>query len=443
MSIEVFLFIVVGALAVAAAAAMLVTDNAVYSALFLILNFGCVAFLYLMLDASFLAMVQIAVYAGAIMVLFLFVIMLLGAERDPEGDNKSFNWLAPTALGLSLALVIAVSMALFAGEIDEQPVPEDAPQLRVVHTAPRFLERGDIYLNGELFAPDVEFGEATTFTTMEPGEYSIAIDGDHPQLTQPFPLGNFTLEAGDTRTLVLYGASTVFGGGDSGTPEVGLPLLLDVSDDLSQAAPDEGRVTIVNAYTGVEAVDLVDAGSDFNIDDGEEAEVVVAGIANGEALPPQVFREGSPDWVFTVADDTDQILARLRDYEIEGETEQLLILAQRQPTAGGDEGVPFALPLVMGTNPAFGSPEAIGQSLFIDYVLPFQLVAMLLLAAMVGVIVLTQRAGLKPKPGRPLRRKVSRPLTSVISSQTGHDVMQPSQKQLEAPDGEQPEPAGD
>jgi hypothetical protein len=71
---------------------------------------------------------------------------------------------------------------------------------------------------------------------------------------------------------------------------------------------------------------------------------------------------------------------------------------------------------------------------------------MLLLAAMVGAIVLTQRGEIKPKPGRPTRRKVSRPLTSVIASQTGHDVTEePSRPQLGSPqeDAEQPEPAGD
>ena len=96
------------------------------------------------------------------------------------------------------------------------------------------------------------------------------------------------------------------------------------------------------------------------------------------------------------------------------------------------------------TNPALGSPKSIGQSLFVKYVLPFQTVALLLLAAMVGAIVLTQRGEIKPKPGRPTRRKVSRPLTSVIASQTGQDVTVDVYPQLEPPDSsEHPEPSGD
>ncbi|MEW5985700.1 MAG: NADH-quinone oxidoreductase subunit J [Chloroflexota bacterium] len=75
------LFIILATIALASALGMLLNRNAVHSALFLILNMVTLAVLYLVLNAPFIAMVQITVYAGAIMVLFLFVIMLLGAER--------------------------------------------------------------------------------------------------------------------------------------------------------------------------------------------------------------------------------------------------------------------------------------------------------------------------------------------------------------------------
>jgi NADH-quinone oxidoreductase subunit J len=73
-------FIILAAVAVAAALGMLLSRNAVHSALYLVLNFMTVAVFYLVLNAPFIAMVQIIVYAGAIVVLFLFVIMLLGAD---------------------------------------------------------------------------------------------------------------------------------------------------------------------------------------------------------------------------------------------------------------------------------------------------------------------------------------------------------------------------
>jgi hypothetical protein len=79
---------------VGTAIGMVASRNAVYSALFLVLNFATVALLYLMLGAPFIALVQITVYAGSIMVLFIFVIMLLGAERlgvshPPRGQQHA------------------------------------------------------------------------------------------------------------------------------------------------------------------------------------------------------------------------------------------------------------------------------------------------------------------------------------------------------------------
>ena len=72
------IFAVLAAVAVASGLAMMLSQNAVYSALFLVINFTVVAVLFLILGAPFIAMLQITVYAGAIMVLFIFVIMLLG-----------------------------------------------------------------------------------------------------------------------------------------------------------------------------------------------------------------------------------------------------------------------------------------------------------------------------------------------------------------------------
>jgi NADH-quinone oxidoreductase subunit J len=80
MNSDLIVFLILSLIAVAAALGMVFSKNAVYSALFLVLNFVTVAIFYLLLGAPFIAMSQITVYAGAIMVLFLFVIMLLGAE---------------------------------------------------------------------------------------------------------------------------------------------------------------------------------------------------------------------------------------------------------------------------------------------------------------------------------------------------------------------------
>ena len=103
------LFFVLATIAIASGLGMLTSRNAVHSALFLVLNFATIAVFYIVLNAPFIGMVQVTVYAGAIMVLFLFVIMLLGAERlaGITGEDKWQRYLAGL-LGAILVVVFAV-----------------------------------------------------------------------------------------------------------------------------------------------------------------------------------------------------------------------------------------------------------------------------------------------------------------------------------------------
>lgn len=112
MSSELILFIPLAILAILSAVAMLFSTNAVYAALFLILNFASVAIFYLILSAPFIALAQVTVYAGAIMVLFLFVIMLLNAERT--GRTPAAWWLQPLALVLGLILLVEALYFVFS-----------------------------------------------------------------------------------------------------------------------------------------------------------------------------------------------------------------------------------------------------------------------------------------------------------------------------------------
>lgn len=112
MNSDLIVFLVLSLVAIATALGMLFSRNAVYSALFLVLNFVTVAIFYLLLGAPFIAMSQITVYAGAIMVLFLFVIMLLGAENlAPTSD---LPWQKPLARLLSVILVGETIYLLFS-----------------------------------------------------------------------------------------------------------------------------------------------------------------------------------------------------------------------------------------------------------------------------------------------------------------------------------------
>jgi NADH-quinone oxidoreductase subunit J len=103
MTQDLVLFLILASFAILTAISMLVSKNAVHAALFLVLNFFTAAVLYLLLDAPFIAMVQVTVYAGAIMVLFLFVIMLLGAEQ--AGQGESIRWQIPAAIIFGVGLI--------------------------------------------------------------------------------------------------------------------------------------------------------------------------------------------------------------------------------------------------------------------------------------------------------------------------------------------------
>lgn len=120
MTIDLILFLVLALVAIATAIGMLMSRNAIYSALFLVLNFVTVAVFYLLLGAPFIAMSQVTVYAGAIMVLFLFVIMLLGAESLPQAEV--LPWQRPFAIALSVILVgeaayLLITRARPAGDV--------------------------------------------------------------------------------------------------------------------------------------------------------------------------------------------------------------------------------------------------------------------------------------------------------------------------------------
>ncbi len=116
-------FFILAAIAVAAALAMVFSRNAVHAALFLVINFSVIAVFYLVLNAPFLAMVQVAVYAGAIMVLFLFVIMLLGAERLEQ--TSKLEWQRLLAFVLACALVLEGGYLLL-GKLGSQPALSEA-----------------------------------------------------------------------------------------------------------------------------------------------------------------------------------------------------------------------------------------------------------------------------------------------------------------------------
>lgn len=104
--LELIVFFVLAGLAVGSALAMITARNLVHGVMFMVANFAAVAVLFLLLDAPFLAAVQVAVYAGAIMVLFLFVVMLIGQREITLSERLvGQRWLAAL---LSLVLLVGL-----------------------------------------------------------------------------------------------------------------------------------------------------------------------------------------------------------------------------------------------------------------------------------------------------------------------------------------------
>jgi NADH-quinone oxidoreductase subunit J len=104
MMFGILVFAIIAIIAIGSALGMLLSRNTIYAALFLIINFVTISTLYFILGAPFIALAQITIYAGSIMVLFLFVIMLLGTEKLPR--SKAMPWQKPLAIGLSVLLLI-------------------------------------------------------------------------------------------------------------------------------------------------------------------------------------------------------------------------------------------------------------------------------------------------------------------------------------------------
>jgi len=452
MSFELFFFIALGIVAITSAAAMLISKNAVHSALFLIANFGCVALLYLMLDAPFLSMVQIAVYAGAIMVLFLFVIMLLGAEQTSD-TSRPFRWVAgaATALAASFIFALSVPLALTGGFELPEPVG-NAPLVRVVHAAnveapvDVTIAGGD--LEEALLIEGLTFSDVTDFVQLpqEEAEYTVILSSDGVDVAT-LPLN---IAPNDILTVVAHGdavGNEVVGADDTTTVVYDLPFAVTVlPSDLTDSGNDEARMQIVNLYTE-DPIVLVDTGRDRVLSVRENSDeiidpVLVSELGYAEVAEPITYDEGTYPLEFYTLDDGEYIdIVSLEDWEVTPATEQIILLVPDYASTAGEEGYrPRVLDrnqetLAIPTAEAFGSPRDIGLQLFTINLLPVNLVGFLLLVALVGVIVLTRPKMLfsERRSVRNRRRKVSRPLVSVISQQTGGDVFA-EQPKLQDPD---------
>jgi NADH-quinone oxidoreductase subunit J len=110
MSLTEILFWTLSVVALFSALMVVVSKNPVYSVLWLIVTFFTISGHYVLLNAQFLAVVNIIVYAGAIMVLFLFVIMLMNLNKDTEPQKNKWLKLAGAVAGGCLLLVLVAAL---------------------------------------------------------------------------------------------------------------------------------------------------------------------------------------------------------------------------------------------------------------------------------------------------------------------------------------------
>lgn len=146
---ESILFFIFGGVAAVSGLAVVFNKNAVHSALFLLLNFAMVAGLYILLNAQFIAAAQVIIYAGAIVVLFLFVVMLLGAELGEQVRT----WLTirnVVMVGLGLAFLTIVGTLVF-----ELAYPIRGAEHAVVNATPAEVAQfGNVELLGRALFTD-------------------------------------------------------------------------------------------------------------------------------------------------------------------------------------------------------------------------------------------------------------------------------------------------
>jgi NADH-quinone oxidoreductase subunit J len=103
-------FYIFAAIAVIASLLVVGQRNPMYSVMLLIVSFGALAGLYILLDAPFTAVTQIIIYAGAIMVLFLFVVMLLNVPREEPVPSAAATLIGPTGLKIGAALSVLLGI---------------------------------------------------------------------------------------------------------------------------------------------------------------------------------------------------------------------------------------------------------------------------------------------------------------------------------------------
>jgi hypothetical protein len=252
----------------------------------------------------------------------------------------------------------------------------------VVH-ALESVPKIDAYLNGAPIAQGLAFLESSDFMTYDPGRYTVAVfpAGADPNTASPLVEQDIDLKSGEALSLTAIGRST--------------PSLVLATEDLSyNEKKDTARVIAINALPDRDWVSV------FNDTNADNRRVLIDKLDYGVAANIQVEKGTYTLGLYPSGSDRNR-LAEFKDEKLDADVSLLWVFAEeRRPD---NSFVNRLVPLQTSTNPSFGGPSHVGQLLFSVYVLPFEMVSLLLLVAMIGAIVLTHEA-------LPVRRKVERRL---------------------------------
>ncbi|MDN5326524.1 MAG: hypothetical protein PWP41_1220 [Moorella sp. (in: firmicutes)] len=137
LDVSALLFWLLAAITIAAALAVVLLKNIVHSALYLVLTFAGVAGIYILLQAEFLAAVQLLIYAGAVAILIVFAVMLTRRGDIKASNLYNFNYLAAGVVSLALLVIIILGN----GRMAWTAAPAPAPASNVAAIANAFLGR--------------------------------------------------------------------------------------------------------------------------------------------------------------------------------------------------------------------------------------------------------------------------------------------------------------
>jgi NADH-quinone oxidoreductase subunit J len=135
--LEAVAFYLISGLILLFATLVITTRDTVHSVLFLVVNFLFVAMLYVMLGAFFLSVIQVLVYAGGIVVLYLFVVMLVNLKRPPEAHQDPNR---QSRVGLALSAAVLVELAAIVGYGYAGPAAAAPPSAAAAAAAPGNVE---------------------------------------------------------------------------------------------------------------------------------------------------------------------------------------------------------------------------------------------------------------------------------------------------------------